>query len=257
MVVHFGCAVDEDNFVCINCTERGQVEPTQGESHDTSLEIVSERIAARKDCECGEKKSGWTHVSCAKARKQTVSNFRCSACFTDSHPVIRYPIVEDQIDFVVRGCMDHSDEDGSRKFKILWSDYSWTWEPQENLSNCAESVNLYCEQNDLELLEVAERVGGAVGSGLHNTSLWLTMQMVLSTIRIFEKKGASLPIVAWAKGLEVSQDMIVVWLVKNHFYVVLLTSTRGNFIADGQNFCISNPQEEIEEKLTCKSQQTS
>lgn len=146
---------------------------------------------------------------------------------------------------------------GSRQFKIKWKGYTdYTWEPEENLATCYETLLEYIDRFPLTLERtriepVISNLGGSAPSYTYNRDNWVTINHVLSAIDSNKHSKTYAANIGFAVFSQLSnEDKIYVLLYENHFYCFLhVVKLQKCFIADSSNLCATERYQDLSELI--------
>lgn len=156
--------------------------------------------------------------------------------------------------FHVEKILDWRNQQGDkRQFLVKWKGFSGSqssWEPEEHLDGCLETLQKFCEDNDLVYSKIEGFVGASTGTTGLNEKNWIKPSTVRNTV-LGILSGTDeqniINIEVWDKLRD--QDTLYIVPMEGHCYVVLHYARKGiGYIADGSNHFMTNP--EVEKDLT-------
>lgn len=158
-----------------------------------------------------------------------------------------------ELNHEVEAILDHSRENGKRKFLIHWkgccSDLYSTWEPEEHFAECYETLQAYCEKVKIPY----SKIEGTCGVDLtiddvhFNYDNWIKPSDIVRGFHHFWKQerhciNDKIDVEVWDGDLK-DRDTIYIVPWAAHAYVVLHYATRQiGYIADGANLFASENQ---------------
>lgn len=147
----------------------------------------------------------------------------------------------------------------ARSFLISWEGYGEeqdSWEPEEHLDGCIETLNAYLAKKNLKETAIKARVG-ASGKGNFNKKNWVEIGRIMDAIKALMKLDS------YRSGLEVSifknkldkTDKLYLLQHRHHCFVILWRSDLNIcYIADGSNSIYEEPDTEEEVSSILKTQ---
>lgn len=182
---------------------------------DGTLEMVA--------CDSCKKK---THFKCLRMDSKTSSllvKFHCKDCREKDENLfnewkLRPLTAKEQrqkkdLYFTVAKILDHRNTSKGRTFLIQWKNYptsTATWEPEEHLDGCYDSLQTYCEQYGLEWSKIEGKVGATSDVTTLNENNWVKPSEIVKAFHKFQEGfAANITVEVWDELRTVNTIYIV------------------------------------------------
>lgn len=142
-------------------------------------------------------------------------------------------------EYVVKDITGHSIYNGETRFRVIWEDFSYTYEPVKHLLKCATILRNYCLQADIPMPKANfdESIGAATDNQT-NRQNFVQIRKVIKTINTYgtaRRLGVKKVVPISKKPLKQNQYIIIIGH-NNHGYVAAVDNLSKKItIADSSN----------------------
>lgn len=142
-------------------------------------------------------------------------------------------------EYVVKDITGHSTYNGTTHFRVIWEDFSYTYEPIRHLLKCGTLVKNYCLQADVPVpkAKFGESIGAATEHQV-NRQNFVQIKKVIETINTYgtaRRWGVERVVPVSNRVLE-KEKYIMILSHNNHGYVIAVNnSSKEITISDSTN----------------------